>query len=53
MPTYIGLPFPGHTASRTLVRPSTMRTIVTALVAVGTAGVVCLGALLLTGCHPT
>jgi hypothetical protein len=43
MPAYIGLPSPGHTARRVLVRPSLTAQIVTALAAVG--GVVTCGAL--------
>jgi hypothetical protein len=43
MNTLIGLPFPGHTARRVLVRPSLTAQIVTALVAVG--GVVTCGVL--------
>jgi hypothetical protein len=45
----VGYPLPAHTARRTLVRPSTTRTIVTALVAVGTAGVWGILALLVGG----
>jgi hypothetical protein len=40
MNTLIGLPFPGHTARRVLVRPSLTAQIVTALVAVGVVVVV-------------